>query len=79
MILKTAFSKNKPREIVHINYKCFNSENFNDKLELVFSNEDIESCSKINQTFLDVLNKHAPLKKKRIRVNHASYVYKYMR
>ena len=78
-VLKAEFSKNKAHNIVYINYKCFNSENFNDELELIFSNENIESCSKTNQTFLDVLNKHAPLKKKRLRANHVSFVYKHMR
>ena len=46
--------------------------------KFVFSNENIGSCSKFNQTFLDVLSKHAPLKKKRFRANHASYVSKSM-
>ena len=78
-VLKTTFSKNKPREIVYRNYKYFNSQNFNDELKFVFSNENIDSCSKFSQTFLDVLNKHAPLKKKRLRANHASYVSKSMR
>ena len=77
-VLKTTFSKNKPREIVHRNYKYFNSQNFNDEVKFIFSRENIDSCSRLNQTFLDVLNKHAPLKKKRLRANHASYVFKSM-
>ena len=78
-LLKTTFYKNKPREIVYRNYKYFNSHNFNDELKFVFSKENIDSCSKFNQTFLNVLNKHAPLKKKQLRANHASYVSKSMR
>ena len=78
-VLKTTFSKNKPREIVYRNYKYFNSQNFNDELKFVFSKENIDSCTKFNQTFLNVLNKHAPLKKKQLRANHASYVSKSMR
>ena len=62
-VLKTTFSKNKPREIVYRNYKYFNSQNFND-----------DSCSKSNKTFLNVLNKHPPLQKKQLRANHASCV-----
>ena len=79
IVLKTKFSKNKPREIVHRNYKYFNSQNFNDELNFVFSKENIDSCGKFNQTFLNVLNKHAPLKKKQLRANHASYVSKPIR
>ena len=78
-ILKITFSKNKQREIVYRNYKYFNSHNFNNELKFVFSNENIDSSSKFNQTFLDELNKHAPLKKKRLRASHASYVSMSMR
>ena len=35
-VLKTTFSKNKPREIVYRNYKYFNSQNFIDELKFVF-------------------------------------------
>ena len=79
IVLKTTFSKNKPRKIVYRNYKYFTSQNFNNELEFVFSKENIDSCSKFNQTFLNILNKHAPLKKKQLRANHASYVSKSMR
>ena len=78
VVLKTTFSKNKTREIVYRNYKYFNSQNFDGELKFVFSKENICSCSKFNQTFLNLLNKHAPLKKKRLRANHALYVSKSM-
>ena len=45
-VLKTTFSKNKPREIVYRNYKYFNSQNFNDELQFVLSKENTDSCSK---------------------------------
>ena len=61
------------------NYKYFNSQNFNDELKLVFSKQNIYSCSKFNQTFLNVLNKHVPLKKKQLRADHASHVSNSMR
>ena len=77
--LVITFSKNKPREIVYRNYKYFNSQNFNDELKFVFSKENIDSCTKFNQTFLNVLNKYAPLKKKQLRASHYSYVSKSMR
>ena len=73
-VLKTTFSKIKAREIVYRNYKYFNSQNFNDELKLVFSKENIHFCSKFNQTFLNVLNKHATSKKKQLKANHAFYV-----
>ena len=33
----------------------FNSEDSNDELKFVFSEENIDSCSKFNQTFLIIL------------------------
>ena len=78
-VLKTTFSKNKEREIVYRNYKYLNSQNFNDESKFVFSKENIYSCSKFNQTFLNVLNKHATSKKKQLKANHAFYVSKAVR
>ena len=58
------FSKNKPHEIVYRNYKYFNSQNLNDELKV----KSIDSCSKFNQMFLDVLNKHAPEKRSALKL-----------
>ena len=77
-VSKTTFPKIKSREIVYRKCKYFNSQNFN-KLKFVFSNENIDSCSTFNQTFLDaLLKKYALLKKKRLRANHVSYASKSM-
>ena len=35
--------------------------------------EYVDSCSKFDEIFLKVLNRHAPLKKKMLRANHALY------
>ena len=79
IVLENTFSKNKQHKIVYANYKDFNSYDFNDELKFVFSNENINSSSKFDKMILDVLNNHAPLKKERLRVNHASYLSKSMR
>ena len=44
-----------------------------------FSREYVDSCSKFDEIFLKVLNRHAPLKKKMLRANHAPYVSKALR
>ena len=44
-----------------------------------FSHEYVDSCSKFDEIFLKVLNRHAPLKKKMLRANHAPYVSKALR
>ena len=43
-----------------------------------FSREYVDSCSKFDEIFLKVLNRHAPLTKM-LRVNHAPYVSKAIR
>ena len=68
-ILKTSIFKNKPREIQYRNYKYFNSRKFNRDLKEEFSREYVDSCSKFDEIFLKVLNRHAPLKKKMLRAN----------
>ena len=36
--------------------------------------ENIDNCTKFGEKFLEVLDQHAPLKRKLLRANHASYV-----
>ena len=78
-VLKTSFSKTKPKEISYRDYKNFNSDIFHDGLHHAFSNLIIYTCDKFDKVFLEILNKHAPLKRKLLRANHALYVSKAMR
>ena len=48
------------------------SEKFNRDLKGEFSHEYVNSCSKYDDMFLKVLNRHALLKKKMLSINHAS-------
>ena len=75
IILKTTISKSKPREIHYRDYKKFDSLKFNVDLKSAFAHEKIESCIK----FDEVLNRHAPLKKKILRANHSPYMSKTLR
>ena len=77
-VLKTSFSKNKSKKISYRDYKNFNSNIFYDKLHYVFSNLIIDTCDKFDKVFLEILNKHAPLRKKLLRANHALYISKAM-
>ena len=61
------------------NYKYFDSRKVNRDLKDEFSREYVVSCSKSDEIFLKVLNRHAPLKKKMLSANHASYVSKALR
>ena len=78
-VLKTSFDKNKPCEVLYRDYKNFTSESFNEDLQKIFSITQINTCKQLEDTFLSVLNMHAPLKKKLLRVNHSQYVTKALR
>ena len=52
---------------------------FNRDLQNRLSAEFVEEYAPFEKVFLDVLNKHAPLKKKVVRANHAPYISKTLR
>ena len=77
---KSHFTRLKPKVITYRNYKKFDENVFlNDlqKLETKLDEENSESSySLISNKFLEVVNKHAPLKKKVLRGNHSPFVTK---
>ena len=78
-VLKTTFSKNKPKELFYRDYKKFNFSDFNDELKTIFSRNTAGSCHESDQIFLNVLDKHAPIKRKLLRANDSSYISKNLR
>ena len=75
-VFKTTFSKSKAKEIIYRDFKKFSEESFNEKLNLNLTNECVNNSSSFENIFLDTLNRHAPVKKKLLRANHAPYVTK---
>ena len=73
-VLKTTFSKNKPKVLFHRDYKKFNFSDFNDELKTIFLRNTVGSSYQFDQIFLNVLDKHDPLKRKLLRANHSSYI-----
>ena len=78
-VLKTIFSKNKPKELFYRDYKKFNFSDFNNELKNIFSRNTVGSCYQFEQIFLNVLDKHAPMKRKLLRANHSAYISKPLR
>ena len=77
-VLKTKFENTKPKEITYRNYKKFDENDF--KFELKSSlKKDCANYGEFEDIFLRVFQKHAPLKKKLIRANHAPYMTKALR
>ena len=70
--LKTSFLKSAPEKIIHRNYKTFNSHSF--KSDLKKQLKYTESYESFENVFLNVLQKHAPLKTKVVREDHPLYM-----
>ena len=78
-VFRATFSKSKQKEIIYRNFKKFNEEVFNQELRGKLSTELVDNYSSFENAFIDVLNSHAPIKKKVIRASHSSYVTKALR
>ena len=76
-ILKSTFPKVRPKQIVYKKFKNFDLNNF--KNEIRTKMQSIDKYETFEEEFLEVLNKHAPLKRKLIRANHVPYMTKNLR
>ena len=77
--MKTTFPKAKPKIIQYRNFKDFNEDNFRVDLRGRFENQVIDNYNQFDEIFLEVLNRHAPPKKKVVRANHKPYMTKIVR
>ena len=77
-VLKTKFEKAKPKEITYRDYKKFDDEHFKRDLRTSLSN-GCHDYREFEEIFLNILQKHAPLKKKLIRANQVPYMTKTLR
>ena len=66
-------------QINYRNYKRLNEYSFNEDLKLAFSNTNIQTCEEFEEIFMNLLDNHAPLKKKIFRANNAPYITKKLR
>ena len=77
-ILESYFKKEAPKVIIYRDYKYFDNETFSNELE-----NDLSKIGSLTLNYdifknicMDIVNKHAPLKRKFIRANHAEYMDK---
>ena len=80
-VLKQHFPKQKPRIVIHQQYKYFRNDYVRIELENALLKYECNNIDYDNfiKTFLTVLEKHAPVKKKYLRANHANFVTKQLR
>ena len=58
-----------PKENIYRNFKKCNEKDFNEELRGRLSTELVDNYSSFGNVFIDVLNRHASVKKKVIRAN----------
>ena len=80
-VMKTTFPKSKPKVIFYRSYKKFDKEKFREDLknELNLETENSTKYQLFEKTFLEVLERHAPLKRKNLRANEVPYMTKALR
>ena len=80
-VLKTTIVKAKPKQIFYRDYKNYDDRIFKDDLKrnLSADAENKRNFQQFQTTFLDVLEKHAPIKKRNIRANEVPYMTKTLR
>ena len=74
-VLRLKFKKAKPREIIYRSYQHFNHNNFERDLMLSMNSLD-RSYRSFEETVINTLNKHAPLKKEIVRADEVPYMTK---
>ena len=77
-VLKQTFQRSSPKELVYRDYKNFDRLTFKREVEEK-RNQQINEYKYFGQIFLEVLNTHAPIKRKLLRANHVPYMTKALR
>ena len=75
-VFKTSIPKSKQRVIQYRNYKNFDADVFKNELKTKLEDVSVVDYGFFETAFLDVLNKHAPCKKKTVRANDKPFMSK---
>ena len=75
--MTTSFPKSAPKKIINRNYKNFNSKSF--KSDLKKQLKYTKPYESFENVFLNILQRHAPLKTKVVSANHAPYMNRILR
>ena len=75
--MKSSSFKGPPKKKVYRSYKNFSIDTFNDALKINLDNiKDNNTYGVFEKTFLEILDKQAPLKTKILRHNNSSFISK---
>ena len=70
-VLKTTFQKSRPKECVYTSYRHFNQQVFKEHLR--YNLQVCKAYSELESKFLEILNLHAPMKKRIVHANEVPY------
>ena len=73
-VMKVFYNKQKPKIIQYRNYKGFSNEAFTHELESALAKFSQISFGTFKSTVDNILQKHAPIKKRYVRANQASFI-----
>ena len=74
MVMKVFYNKQKPKIIQYRKYKGFSNEAFMHELESALARFSQISFGTFKSTVDNILQKHAPIKKRYVRANQASFM-----
>ena len=76
--MKFKFEKQPPEIVTYRSYKNYNKELLEKDIQIKVSEFEIESIpyKTFSNIFIDILNLHAPLKKKYWKANHSKFISK---
>ena len=77
--LQSQVLKALPKRKFYRNYKNVDEDNFNEDLKLKLDSSEVLGYSLFENTFIDVLNSHAPIKTKTLRGNSRQFMNKALR
>ena len=78
-VLKNTFGKQKSNIKYYRDWKRFDNAVFRTELRESLGKVEVQDYQSFEQTFLSLLNLHAPIKSKKQRANHKSYMTKALR
>ena len=78
-VLRKTFQRTQPKVVSYRDYKNFDNDLFKSSLQNALNEINRPDYIKFKEVFLETLNKHAPVKQKTIRGNHAPYMTKGLR
>ena len=70
------FVKSKPKELSYRDYKHFDHECFEKDFKYALITFEKIDYQEFEKTFIEIMNRHTPMKKNLVRVNQAPYMRK---